>query len=125
MTPKDPIETLLAQERLSEPTLQTDAEAFEAGVRQKIAQRRERRRSFQVAALVLCVVGVGTLSNLELSPRDAESQPVIADAALTNQPGSTVVETAVFEAQSDEWADDPFDSWDDEMPADYELVIDL
>ncbi len=77
MTPKDPIETLLDQERLSEPTLQTNAEAFEAGVRQKIAQRRERRRSFQV------------------------------------------------ETQSDEWADDPFDSWDDEMPADYELVVDL
>ena len=74
---------------------------------------------------MLCVVGFGTLSNLELSPRDAESQPVIADAALTNQFGSTVVETAVFEAQSDEWADDPFESWDDEMPADYELVIDL
>ena len=125
MTPKDPIENLLDQERLSEPTHQTDAEAFEAGVRQKIAHRRERRRSFQAAALVLCVVGVGTLSNLELSPRDAESQPVIADAALTNQPGSTVVETAVFEAQSDEWADDPFESWDDEMPADYELVVDL
>ena len=125
MTPKDPIETLLDQERLSEPTLQTNAEAFEAGVRQKIAQRRERRRSFQVVALVLCVVGVGTLSNLELTPRDVESQPVIADAALTNQPGSAVVETAVFETQSDEWADDPFDSWDDEMPADYELVVDL
>ena len=125
MTPKDPIETLLDQERLSEPMLQTNAEAFEAGVRQKIAQRRERRRSFQVAALLLCVVGVGTLSNLESIPKDAENQPVIADAALTNQPGSTVVETVVFEAQVDEWADDPFDSWDDEMPADYELVIDL
>ena len=125
MTPKDPIETLLDQERLSQPTLQADAEAFEAGVRRKIAHRRERRRSFQVVALVLCVVGVGTLSNLELTPRDVESQPVIADAALTDRPRSAIVETAVFEAQGDEWADDPFESWDDEMPADYELVIDL
>ena len=47
MTPKDPLDRLLDQERISQPTLQTDAEAFEAGVRQKIAHRRERRRSFQ------------------------------------------------------------------------------
>ena len=125
MTPKDPIETLLDQERLSQPTLQPDAEAFEAGVRQKIANRRERRRSFQVAALVLCVMGVGTLVNLDLTPRDVDSQPVIADAALSNQPERALVETAAFEPQNDEWTDDPFDSWDDEMPADYELVIDL
>ena len=70
-------------------------------------------------------MGSRNLSNLKSTPNGAENQPVIADTALTNQPGSTVVETVVFEAQVDEWADDPFDSWDDEMPADYELVIDL
>jgi hypothetical protein len=58
-------------------------------------------------------------------PINTENQPVMADAALTNQPSNTIVETAVFEIQNDEWADDPFESWDDEMPADYELVIDL
>ena len=126
MTPEDPIETLLNQDRLSAPAIQSDAEAFETGVRQKIAQRRERRRSFQVVALVFCIAGVGTLSNFEVIPTGAENQPIVADATRTAKPsGTAVIEAAVFETRNDEWSDDPFDSWDEEMPADYDLVVDL
>ncbi len=126
MSSKDPIEKLLDQERLMEPAIGGDAKAFEAGVHQKIAERRQRRRSVQVAAVVCFIVGFGALNNLEIAPKELEARPVMADARQAVQPDSAgVIEAAVFEPQTDEWADDPFEAWEDEMPADYDLVVDL
>ena len=123
MPTKDTFKALLNQDLSQSSNLELDPSAFDRGIHQKIQERRQKRRAFQGMALVLCIAGVGGLtqlsdpSSLQEHASTVSESPRVSTAAaeLTVNNDRETVEMA-------HWEDDPFEDWGDDMPAEYDLV---
>ena len=117
------IDSLLEADLASTKQSMANPATFEDKVFQKV-QGRRRRRYVGAAVGSLCTVFALSLG-LNLTPvfdsGEHPTKPTTMTASKATTP-STVLN------DNDEvayWQDDPFDNWSDEMPEDYELVIDL
>ena len=123
MSNKDPFETMLNQS-LSQPSdAQLDPGAFDQGIHRKIQTRRNKRRTLQGMALVLCIVGVGGIK--QLSDDSSPKAPVLEVSQNHNASDPTPdpkLQTDADAFEMAQWEEDPFEDWSDDMPADYDLV---
>ena len=123
MPNKDTYKALLDQDFSQSSNLELDPRAFDRGIHQKIQERRQKRRTFQGMALVLCIAGVSGLTQLSdpsslqehISTVSESPKESPAAAELTLNSDRETVEMA-------HWEDDPFEDWADDMPAEYDLV---
>ena len=114
----DPMKTLLREGLEAASRSSVDAATFEAGVRRKIQQRHTRRRVFQASSLAVCLFGISSLMPLGSTPSEMVASPTVAQNDTLNTEARAEPETTTLS----QWEEDPFDSWDDDMPADYDLV---
>ena len=124
MPHKDSFEDLLNQGLEPAETRVSDPSAFDEAIQRKIGQRKRQRRGLQVAALFVCALGIGGISQLTQPVHDGTTSPIeVAEAERPSSPRPAIeIEAESDTAEMAGWEEDPFDNWNDDMPADYDLV---
>lgn len=123
MKPDESINALLEKDIATTGQSGVGPSEFESKVFDKV-QGRQRRRYIASAVGSLCTVFALSLS-LDITPgTDSEPQQQATDVVTASQKSAPSV-TRTESHELAYWEDDPFDDWSDEMPEDYELVVDL
>lgn len=124
MPHKDSFEDLLDQGLETTSTKVGNPSAFDDAIQRKIGQRRKERRGLQIAALFVCALGIGGISQLTQPVHDGTTNPIeVAEVDRPASPRQAIeLESESNTVEMADWEEDPFDNWNDEMPADYDLV---
>ena len=124
MPHKDSFEDLLDQGLETTSTKVGNPSAFDDAIQRKIGQRRKERRGLQIAALVIFAVGIGGIGQLTQPVNDGATNPIeVAEVDRPASPRQAIeLESESNTVEMADWEEDPFDNWNDEMPADYDLV---
>ena len=123
MPRKDSFEAMVNEGLGTSVSDPVDPTGFEEGIHRKVQARRQKRRVFQATGLIVLFAGFGGI--IELTSPSPQGLPRLAASEVSQEPspiGETEMNLATVEDDLTEWEEDPFETWNEDMPADYDLV---